>query len=1176
MLILILSVLLFAGNSVFGAVIENFDSYATYSPDFNPNAGYSEAANDWNPVDSDTIINRQAITNWNAYSGKCVYYNYDIGDANESIILFCWNIANWSNANWLSLYIKVKTNYTGSFYIYYKENTDNDEWLYTIPAISIKTNYKQFAIPFITASWSSVDWDGDGGPGTFNHNSINNWRFVIESSTGGVNDNEIWIDEFTTLTNPLPYNDWSFNDYINYDAFLSVGHSDTPSDWNPADGDTKYNLAEISTNGAYSGKCLHYNYDIGDAWESIGFKDNNSTNWSGGSSISVRMKGYAGDPETIDFYFSEPDGDEWVHQKNNALNANWQEFTVPLLAGSWTWVNWSAPAGPQTFSVDNIDSWGIFLESSTGGRLNRDVWIDEFKVVFSNIQPQVIDYKPKYFTLNTSATIQLKIKDKDGITNINLKINDSVVSPTIITGTTNIITYYATTLSNNRKNNVQLYLEDKKGLPARFGYSFFIPESQKIYDVYNYDKVHFESLWAVVSYNASGSTTTATNNTYEGYSCGELNYALGGGYGEFGIQKTFEALQDWTSYSNLIIYTKGTNPAINPNFDILIYEDSGDVWTEQIYNCFNQTTWEQQIIDISGGLAGFSFATWCTDQPGYTGNKVRDANRIQKITFNISGAGLSSKAYIDYFNLSGYNPIDSSPPTFSATAPANGSTNVNEDSNIYTEINDNKGVVSNSINAIISFSNYITNYTAVAILNGAFQQPYLGSIVFDGDKGYDVTITNSLKSGFNYKIKIIASDSSSNTATNSFNFTTAGPYFGKFDPYSNEIDVAQNRNIIFLCDNLVGTTLNVDITTNGTTHNVITNGVSSDPAFPATVSGLGPKSFNVDINPVSDFNFNQTVYVKIWGADYPSGGTYTTNSYSFQITSGIPKIIEIAPTGSNVPRNTDITFRVYDNSMFNPNNIIVSIDGVMALGGNYAGPPPANSGLNGYYATIRGWTNSSFYITITNDFNYSQTISVVVSATDSDFNSVTTNWSFITEAPPDSIKPITSINPASGTFIGSIKVTLTANEPSKIYYTLNGVTPTTNSSFLVNSGDITITSNTILKYFARDTAGNMEAVKTGEFIIIKQFSEPFRVIPNIIDLSKCERSRIFINEEDEAQITVYNVLGDIVKEYPKKIYKRSDFEYFPEDCNSNIGAGLYIVVVKGTKINGKQKMIIYK
>lgn len=81
----------------------------------------------------------------------------------------------------------------------------------------------------------------------------------------------------------------------------------------------------------------------------------------------------------------------------------------------------------------------------------------------------------------------------------------------------------------------------------------------------------------------------------------------------------------------------------------------------------------------------------------------------------------------------------------------------------------------------------------------------------------------------------------------------------------------------------------------------------------------------------------------------------------------------------------------------------------------------------------------------------------------------------------DATPPITTVSPVGGTYITPKTVSLTANEPATIYYITNGTTPTTGSS--VYSAPLTISATTTLKYFAKDGAGNIEAVKTQTYTI---------------------------------------------------------------------------------------------
>ena len=81
----------------------------------------------------------------------------------------------------------------------------------------------------------------------------------------------------------------------------------------------------------------------------------------------------------------------------------------------------------------------------------------------------------------------------------------------------------------------------------------------------------------------------------------------------------------------------------------------------------------------------------------------------------------------------------------------------------------------------------------------------------------------------------------------------------------------------------------------------------------------------------------------------------------------------------------------------------------------------------------------------------------------------------------DATPPTTTASPSGGTYTSAQSVTLSANEPATIYYTLDGTIPTTSST--IYSSPIPISTTTTLQFFAKDTAGNVESVKTGTYTI---------------------------------------------------------------------------------------------
>ena len=92
------------------------------------------------------------------------------------------------------------------------------------------------------------------------------------------------------------------------------------------------------------------------------------------------------------------------------------------------------------------------------------------------------------------------------------------------------------------------------------------------------------------------------------------------------------------------------------------------------------------------------------------------------------------------------------------------------------------------------------------------------------------------------------------------------------------------------------------------------------------------------------------------------------------------------------------------------------------------------------------------------------------------------NWTGALTLKYDTSPPATAASPAGGTYDAAQTVTLTANEPATIYYTLDGSSPTTDSP--VYGGPLTISATTTLKYFARDAFGHDEAVTSATYIIL--------------------------------------------------------------------------------------------
>jgi len=95
---------------------------------------------------------------------------------------------------------------------------------------------------------------------------------------------------------------------------------------------------------------------------------------------------------------------------------------------------------------------------------------------------------------------------------------------------------------------------------------------------------------------------------------------------------------------------------------------------------------------------------------------------------------------------------------------------------------------------------------------------------------------------------------------------------------------------------------------------------------------------------------------------------------------------------------------------------------------------------------------------------------------------VVPNYSASVEAaavmPVDTTPPTSSCDRASGAYKAPLALVLTANEPATVYYTTDGSEPTASSS--AYTIPLLLTTDTTLRFYAIDTAGNPESSKHSE------------------------------------------------------------------------------------------------
>ena len=170
------------------------------------------------------------------------------------------------------------------------------------------------------------------------------------------------------------------------------------------------------------------------------------------------------------------------------------------------------------------------------------------------------------------------------------------------------------------------------------------------------------------------------------------------------------------------------------------------------------------------------------------------------------------------------------------------------------------------------------------------------------------------------------------------------------------------------------------------------------------------------------------------------------------------------------------------------NPVIMGYNGKSTISGNLLTDNNGNSvagylpdGTSIFFTTTLGSIASSSNTVHGNaqTFLYSGLINGLAAVTAKLDNQTMTTYVTI----KDNIPPAVTSNPVGGFYNISKIVTLKISEAGTIYYTLNGSTPTSMSTEY--TGPITVSKNTVLKYFAVDLAGNTSPVYTQNYTIDK-------------------------------------------------------------------------------------------
>jgi hypothetical protein len=151
----------------------------------------------------------------------------------------------------------------------------------------------------------------------------------------------------------------------------------------------------------------------------------------------------------------------------------------------------------------------------------------------------------------------------------------------------------------------------------------------------------------------------------------------------------------------------------------------------------------------------------------------------------------------------------------------------------------------------------------------------------------------------------------------------------------------------------------------------------------------------------------------------------------------------------------------------------------------------------------------------------------------------------------DTIAPVVTASPNGGTFNATQSLTLSTNEMSTIYYTLDGSTPTQSST--IYSTPISITTTTTVKYFAKDITGNISTIESKTFTL--DTTAPI-VTASVLDGTYTSTQTVTLTADEAA--TIYYTLDGSTPTTSSNVYSSAlsisattTLKYFGKDTAGN-------------------------
>ncbi len=180
----------------------------------------------------------------------------------------------------------------------------------------------------------------------------------------------------------------------------------------------------------------------------------------------------------------------------------------------------------------------------------------------------------------------------------------------------------------------------------------------------------------------------------------------------------------------------------------------------------------------------------------------------------------------------------------------------------------------------------------------------------------------------------------------------------------------------------------------------------------------------------------------------------------------------------------------------------------------------------------------------------------------------------------DALPPVTTISPSPDkVFVEKVTVQFNVSEPdSKIYYSVNGEEPQATSSYEYTSPFV-INQSCTIKYFGVDKVGNRETTKSASYEIVQQASQAAGIYNTLLNLADNSQNKIrfVFRDDNEYEIRVYNILGELVKEWSSKHYNAGDiFEWDGNVDGKYLEPNIYFIKIKSNNFEKTFKILVVK